>query len=147
MIAMFGVGAETDRDRVKTILRRQRVMGRGAAQAGADDAPIRCAFGQQIVDENRLMRAMEGADTEMHDARRDFGAVIGRSANGGRKPIEAGVRETQIPPCRCLTLGLALTHGIFAVNRWWGGCPRSRQLGLLLPELTLWLPKYMGLVK
>jgi hypothetical protein len=64
------------------------------------------------------MGPMEGANAEMDDARRDAGPVIGRAADAVWKPVEAGVRESQISPCAVWSLIFAfgLTHGSFVVN-------------------------------
>ena len=65
-------------------------------QAGADDSPIRGAAGEKIVDHDRLVCPVKRADSEMNDAGRDAGAVIGRTADLAGKPVEAGVRQAQI---------------------------------------------------
>ena len=72
--------AAAHRQRVEPVLRRQRVARVGAAQRGADDAPAGLAGRQAVIDIGGLMGAVEGADAEMDDARRDMRAVIGRDA-------------------------------------------------------------------
>ena len=70
--AQLLAAAAADRQRVEPVLRRQRVARVGAAQRDADDAPVRLAGRQAVVDIDGLMGAMEGADAEMHDARRNL---------------------------------------------------------------------------
>ena len=60
----FGVA---HRERIQAVLRGQGFYRAGAAQRHGCDAPIGVAC-QQIVDIGRLMRAVEGAGAEMHDA-------------------------------------------------------------------------------
>ena len=74
-------------ERVEPVLRFERIVGRGALQRCADDAPVRLAGGKAVVDIGGLMRAVERADAEMHDARRDRGAVIARNRHRGRQGI------------------------------------------------------------
>ena len=95
---MLGTRAGANGDRVETVLRSERVVGVRTSQAGADDSPIRGAGGEKVVDDDGLVRPVEGADAEMNDAGRDPGAVIGRAADGAGEPVEAGVREAQIGP-------------------------------------------------
>ena len=75
-------------ERVETVRRLQRIMGRGALQRGADDAPVRFAGGEAAVDIGRLVRAVEGANAEMHDAGRYRGAVIGWCRHRRRQPLQ-----------------------------------------------------------
>ena len=93
---MLGAGAGTNRQRIEAILRDEGVARVGTAQAGADDAPIRCAPSEQVVDHDGLVRAVKGADSEVNDARPDARAVVIRAADLAREPGEAGVREAQI---------------------------------------------------
>ena len=52
--------------RVEPVLRRHRVAHRRRAQRDADDAPAQSPA--EIVEYDRLMRAVEGAEAEMDDA-------------------------------------------------------------------------------
>ena len=76
------------RQRVEIVLRLERVAHRGRAQARADDAPAHVAGGERGLGVHRLMRALERADAEMHDAGRDRGAVVARARDVWRKPAE-----------------------------------------------------------
>ena len=50
--------------------------------AGADDRPVMTGAGvEQIVEIDRLVRAMEIADAEMHDAGRQRGAIVFRRSD------------------------------------------------------------------
>ncbi len=93
---MLGARAGANRDRVETILRGEGVVGVGAAQAGADNSPIRGACGQQIVDNNGLMCAMKRAYPEVNDAGFDPGPVVAGAADLAGEAVKAGVREAQI---------------------------------------------------
>ena len=84
---VIGACAGANGNGVETILRGEGVARLRTAQAGADDAPIRCATARQVVDDDGLMRPVERADAEMNDARRD--AANGRRPGGGCRP-EAG---------------------------------------------------------
>ncbi len=53
------------------------------------------ACGKAVVDDDGLMRAMKGAQAQMHDAGRNARAVIGRAADGGRQPVEIGAAKTR----------------------------------------------------
>ena len=52
--------------------------------------------GEQVVDHDRLVRAVERADSEMDDAGRDPCPVVTGAADMAREPVEIGVREAQI---------------------------------------------------
>ena len=64
------VGAGTNGQRIEAILRDEGVACVRTSQAGADDAPLRCAPGEKVVDHDRLVRPVKGADPKMNDARR-----------------------------------------------------------------------------
>ncbi len=64
---------------VEPVLRHQLIAHAGRTQRDADDPPARIACRQRGIEHRRLVRAMEGADAEMHNARSDRGAVIGRA--------------------------------------------------------------------
>jgi len=58
-----------DRERVKTTLRRERVVRIGAAQRDPDDAPAQIAArGDRRIGRLRHVRPLERADAEVHDA-------------------------------------------------------------------------------
>ncbi len=93
---MFGAGAGANGNRVEAILRREGLLRVRTSKAGADDSPIRCAGGKQVVDHDRLVRPVEGADAEVDDARRDPRSVVTGAADMAGKPIEVDVGEAQI---------------------------------------------------
>ena len=106
---MIGARSGTDRDRIEAILRGEGIARVGTPQAGADDSPIRGAASEKIVDHDRLVCAVECADSEMNNAGRDAGAVIGRTADLAGKPVQIGIRQAQIAHFRAGT-------GIFVVS-------------------------------
>src|SRR5690606_21057576 len=56
---------------------------------GPDDGEIARAAGiEQIVEIDGLLRAVETADAEMHDAGRDVGARVGRAGDGSGEGLE-----------------------------------------------------------
>ena len=62
--------------------------------AGADERPIMVASGaEQVVEIDRLVRAVKVADAEMHDARAELGTPIVRDANPGRHVRQRGGGE------------------------------------------------------
>ena len=97
-----------DRRRLRLLLddRRQVILSGelGAhvdvvfAHAGADDRPVVIApGGEQIVEINRLMRAMEIADADVNDAGAEIGAVIARRGDAlGSRPSAAAESFTLI---------------------------------------------------
>src|SRR5437899_6200 len=58
--------------------------------------PIRSATRKEVVDHHRLVRPVEGTDSEMDDARRDARAVIGRTPDLAGKSVELGVGQAKI---------------------------------------------------
>ncbi len=95
--AQFCLPGIADCDGEESVLRSERLLCVGPAEAGADNAPAG-VFGQQIVDIDRHMGAVEGADPQMHNAGGDGVAVIGGFLNGVREVGQQGVRETL---CHC----------------------------------------------
>ena len=62
--------------------------------AGADQRPVMADAGiEQIVEIDGLVRAMEIADAEMHDAGLERGAVVFRTGDLGGQVGEIGRRE------------------------------------------------------
>ena len=107
---VIGARAGTNGDRVETILRGEGVARIRTAQAGADDSPIRGAAGEEIVDDDRLVRAVERADSEMNDAGRD--ARSGHRPGGGSAPgsrSRLAFERRKSPP-------FGLEPGIFVVS-------------------------------
>jgi hypothetical protein len=93
---VLGAGAGTNGYRIEAVLRDEGVACVRTSQAGADDAPIRCAPSEKVVDHDRLVRPVKGPDSKMNDARPDTRAVVIRAADLAREPGEAGVREAQM---------------------------------------------------
>ena len=86
--------AGAERLGVEAVLGGERVARVGASEAHADDAPGGVA-GQHIVGEDRLVRAVERADAEMHDAGGDGAAVVGRAPHVRREAGERLVAEAR----------------------------------------------------
>ncbi len=63
-------------DGIEPVLRTQLRRDVARAQRHADDAPVAIARVHRIVGIDRLMRAVEGADADMDDARRLRAAVV-----------------------------------------------------------------------
>src|SRR5215212_10302686 len=55
------------------------------------DSPVGEAAGQDVVDEHRLVGAMEGADAEMDDAGGNGGSVVAGPPDCGGEAAEGGV--------------------------------------------------------
>src|SRR5205085_11003780 len=91
----LGARAGANRNGIETILLGERVAGVGVAQARADDAPFGGAGGEQVVDDNRLMRPVKCADAEMNDAGFDGGSIVAGPTDAGWEPIDGGVGEAQ----------------------------------------------------
>jgi hypothetical protein len=73
-------------DCVERVLRRERIPHVRPTQTHADDAPCALARCQAIVRVDRLVRAVERAETEMHDPAGNASPVVGRARNGCRQP-------------------------------------------------------------
>ena len=71
--------------RVEPILRRHLVAHAGRSQRRGDDAPAQVARIQRLLEHHRLMRPVEGADAQMHDAAAHRPAVIARPRDIGRQ--------------------------------------------------------------
>src|SRR3546814_17136757 len=65
-------------DGIEPVLRTQLRRDVARAERHADDAPVAVARGHRIVGVDRLMRAVEGANADMDDARCLRRAVIAR---------------------------------------------------------------------
>ena len=74
---------------------RQAVARRGAAQADAGDAERRERDAERVLGEERLMGAMERAETEVDDADRQPGAIVAWSPDLARQPVEVRRRQPQ----------------------------------------------------
>jgi hypothetical protein len=74
--------------RVQALLRHEAVADAGCAQADATDAERAARVRDRVVGEDRLVRAMERADAEMHDADAEPGRRVGRPCDAGRQMAE-----------------------------------------------------------
>ena len=93
---MVGPRAGANGEGVEAVLRGEGIAGFRTAQAGPDDSPFRSATRKEVVDHHRLVRPVEGTDSEMDDARRDARAVIGRTPDLAGKSVELGVGQAKI---------------------------------------------------
>lgn len=69
--------------RVEPILRNQLIANAARTQRNAQDPPVTRTQGQQIVDIDRLMRAVESADAQMDNADAMRRGVMAKYANIG----------------------------------------------------------------
>src|SRR6187399_1829441 len=97
---VLGARAGTNGQGVEAILRGEGIARPRTAQTGPDDSPITGTARKEVVDHHRLVRPVERANSEVNDARRDARAIISRSPNLARKPIEVGSREAEIAVVR-----------------------------------------------
>ena len=87
--------------RVEAILRPERVAHGRAAQARPADRPGSGRHGERALREDRLVRAMEGAEAQMDDADVGFERRVGRPSHLGRD-VPKSVRGKGGPSCLCL---------------------------------------------
>ena len=93
-----GPGGIAHGDGVEPVLRRQRILGVGPPKAGANDRPFR-RLAEEVLDVDRHVPAMEGADPQMHDAGSDAGAIVGRLLDARQQVVEVGGIETVHEDC------------------------------------------------
>ena len=85
--------AGTEGDGEEIVLRRQRIAHVGTAQRRAGDGPLRIG-GQDVVEIDGLMGAVEGADAKMNDAGGGPARIIGRPADGLGQGREGRQRQS-----------------------------------------------------
>jgi hypothetical protein len=78
----------SDGERIKPILGLKRIRGLRGAQTGPADRPIPFAARKPVVENDRLMGAMEGADAEMDDADAERVEIVSRPRHVGRQQAE-----------------------------------------------------------
>jgi hypothetical protein len=93
---VIGARAGANGEGVEAILRGEGIARVRTAQAGPDNSPIGGAICKEVVNYHRLVCAVERANSEMNDARRDARAVIGRTPDLAGEPLKAGIREPEI---------------------------------------------------
>ena len=81
------------RDRVEPVLRCELLVDLPRAQRHTGDRPVAVARRHRIVGIDRLMRAVERADAQMHDPARLLGARIARLRHISRQRGAGGVRQ------------------------------------------------------
>ena len=81
--AVSGAGAHVQR--VEPVLRPERVRRVGRAQARAADRPAAFAGRKAVVEIDRLVRPLKGADAEMDHADPGVLPVVGRARHVGRQ--------------------------------------------------------------
>ena len=79
--------------RVEPVLRCQPVAYRRRAQRHADDAPAQVAGLQRRLEHRGLVRAVEGADAEMHHAGAHGVPIVARAADVAGQIVEAPLRQ------------------------------------------------------
>jgi len=84
-----------DRDRVEPVLRRERIAHARALERQPADRPAWIRM-QQRIDVRRLVGAMEGAGTEMHDAERRAATVVAGHGRAGFDRVQVRFVEAQI---------------------------------------------------
>ena len=75
-------------ERVKAVLRRQDGSDVGTPQRHAHDAPGAAGRLHRVLGEHRLVGAVEGAGSQVHDPAAERGGIVGRPANRARNAVQ-----------------------------------------------------------